>query len=121
MPCNSLANGTLLRERGGSGINTQIKSLLLQFERKVISRAVQMTTWGPLLCPLTSLLSSSCSWGAPWTGSDLASQSSFFVVGLLLFFQPASLGEQSPQVCLLSSLLLEHEAAVPPPFYLSLC
>ena len=80
-----------------------------------------MTTRGPLLCPLASLLSSSCSWGAPWTGSHLTSQSSLFVVGLLLFFLPASLGEQSPQVWLLSSLLLEREAAVPPSFYLSLC
>ena len=89
-----------------------------------------MTTRGPLLCPLASLLSSSCSWGAPWTGSQLTSQSSLFVGGLLLFFLPASLGEQSPQVWLLSSLpqvwllsslLLECEAAAPLSFYLSLC
>ena len=107
--------------RGGSGINIQIKSLLLQFEWKAISGVVQMTTWGPLLCPLASLLPSSCSWGTPWTGLDLTSQSSIFVVELLLFFLPASLGEQSPQVWLLSSLLLECEAAVSPSCYLSLC
>ena len=47
---------------------------------------------------------------------DLTSQSSIFVVGLLLFFLPASLGEQSPRVWLLSSLLLECEAAVSPSF-----